>query len=144
MANKTDISKLEKLQRKALRIVYNVNYRADTRSLFHDICTLPISDLIEREVLKIMHNIYSYKIPKEFASYWSTSTNTCENGYSLRFRYIIRFELPLVKSIRVSQLPLFKFAEIFNNFPKEFKWLPERRVFLLCLEEHYHQEYKLH
>ena len=142
MANKTDISKLEKLQRKALRIVYNVNYRADTRSLFHDICTLPISDLIEREVLKIMHNIYSYKIPKEFASYWSTSTNTCEYGYSLRFRYITRFELPLVKSIRVSQLPLFKFAEIYNNFPKDLKLIMERKDFVRELEYFYNNQFQ--
>ena len=138
MAYKTDINKLEKLQRKALRITYNFDYRAETLPLYHDIETLSVTELIEKNILKFMQNVYSYRLPKEFGETWSVDI---KDIYS--FRYAKRFYLPLVKSIRLSYLPLFKFAEIFNNFPKEFKWLPERRDFLLCLEEHYHQEYKL-
>ena len=54
MAYKTDLSKLEKLQRKALRITYNVGYRAATLPS-HDLDTLPLADLMERFILKFMH-----------------------------------------------------------------------------------------
>ena len=138
IANKTDIIKLERIQRKALRIVYNASFRADTIPFFHDLCTLPISDLIEREVLKTMHNVYSYNHPKEFAEYWST--NAFLHEYSLR--YSIRFDLPLVKSIRLSQLPLFKFAQIYNNFPEDFKTIMERKEFVSKLEDFYGKQFK--
>ena len=42
IANKTDIIKLERIQRKALRIVYNASFRADTKPFFHDLYTLSI------------------------------------------------------------------------------------------------------
>ena len=85
-----------------------------------------------------MHNVYSYNHPKEFAEYWST--NAFLHEYSLR--YLIRFDLPLVKSIRLSQLPLFKFAQIYNNFPEDFKTIMERKEFVSKLEDFYGKQFK--
>ena len=130
MAYKTDLSKLEKLQRKALRITYNVGYRADT---------LPLADLIERFILKFMHNIYSYGKPPDFKTAWEVTIKNID--YPLR--NYLNFKSPLVKSIRVSQLPQFKFAEIFNQFPKDFKWIMEGKTFLDNLREYYHLKYKI-
>ena len=90
MAYKTDLNRLEKLQRKAVRIIFNANFRADTMPLFHNLEALALSDLIERSILKFMHNIYSYKKPKELVDFWPL---TISNDYLLRSS--IRFQLPL-------------------------------------------------
>ena len=86
----------------------------------------------------LFFNVYSYNHPKEFAEYWST--NAFLHEYSLR--YSIRFDLPLVKSIRLSQLPLFKFAQIYNNFPEDFKTIMERKEFVSKLEDFYGKQFK--
>jgi hypothetical protein len=137
MAYMTDVKKLDKIQKKALRITYDKDYRADTMPLFHDIETLPVTELIEKNILKFMQNIHSYRRPKEFKDFWEVSVN--EQYY---LRNSNRFKIPLVKSVRLSYLPQFKFAEIFNNFPEDFKWILERKDFLLHLEDYYHEKYK--
>ena len=136
MAYKTDLNRLEKLQRKAVRIIFNANFRADTMPLFHNLEALALSDLIERSILKFMHNIYSYKKPKELVDFWPL---TISNDYLLRSS--IRFQLPLVKTVRLSYMPQFKFPSLFNNFPADFKLILERSDFNHYLEEFYHKKY---
>ena len=136
MSYKTDLSRLEKLQRKAVRITYNVNYRADTIPLFHNLEALALSDLIERSILKFMHNIYSYKKPKDLVDFWPL---TVSNDYLLRSSS--RFHLPLVKNVRLSYMPQFKFPYTFNSFSADFKFILERSDFNHHLEDHYHKKY---
>ena len=124
-------------KKKAIRITYNVGYRADTLPLFHDLETLKLSDLLEKHILKFMHNIYSYKKPIEFVDFWPLKST-----YNYLLRPHTRFYTPLVKSVRLSHMPQFQFAQIFNNFPNDFKLIMERTDFINSLEEFYHDRYK--
>ena len=137
MAYQSDVNKLEKLQRKALRITFNVGYRADVLPLYHDINTLCVSDLIQRNIIDFMNNLHWYGKPDIFKGFWKKIEKDC-----YLFRYSYNFELPLIKNVRLSHLPQFKFAEIFNHFPKDFKWTIERREFLEYLNVFYHQKYE--
>ena len=85
-----------------------------------------------------MHNIYSYKKPKELVDFWPL---TISNDYLLRSS--IRFQLPLVKTVRLSYMPQFKFPSLFNNFPGDFKFTLERSDFYHHLEEYYNKKYLL-
>ena len=138
LANKTDISKMERLQRKAIRTAYDVHYRQDTTHLYHDLETISVSDLIERDILMLMHNIYSYKKPKNLANFWKDKTT--KHNYLLRSP--IQFDEPLVKNIRLSKTPKFHFANIFNNFPGDFQCIAERVEFITLLNKYYHAKYK--
>ena len=84
-----------------------------------------------------MQNILSYGKPIDFKNFWEVLIKDC---YPLRNSR--NFHIPLVKSVRVSHLPQFKFPEIFNHFPEEFKWIMERKDFIKRLEEFYHLRYK--
>ena len=84
-----------------------------------------------------MQNINSYGKPKDFKDTWNV---VHKDKYF--FRNTGRIDLPLVKSIRLSYLPKFKFAEVFNNLPGDFKWIMERKDFLIELEDFYHKRYK--
>ena len=86
-----------------------------------------------------MHNVYSYNLPKTFSDYWSTK----HVFHQYHLRDVVRFDYPLVKSLRVGNLPLFKFPEIYNNFPGDFKSLRERKDFLLQLDMFYYTDYKI-
>ena len=84
-----------------------------------------------------MHNIYSYKKPIEFVDFWPLKST-----YNYLLRPHTRFYTPLVKSVRLSHMPQFQFAQIFNNFPDNFKLIMERTDFINHLEEFYHDRYK--
>ena len=84
-----------------------------------------------------MHNIYSYKKPIEFVDFWPLKST-----YNYLLRPHTRFYTPLVKSVRLSHMPQFQFAQIFNNFPDNFKLIMERTDFINHLEEFYPDRYK--
>ena len=136
IAYQTDINRLEKLQRKALRITYNLDYRADVSPLYHDIATFTVTDLIQHKILSFLHKVKFYGLPRLFKDFWTVNYKYC---YLLRD--FARFEIPLIKSIRVSHLPQFKFAEIYNNFSGEFKWISERSDLIDKLRNYYHHKY---
>ena len=63
LSNQVELDKLLKLQKKALRITYDKPYNYPSSPLFHDIGTIPINHLVEKEIVKLLHNINSYKKP---------------------------------------------------------------------------------
>ena len=77
--------------------------------------------------------------PKQYTDLWKIEYSShayylCEADYA-------RFNMPLIKSIRISQLPLFKYPEIYNNFPEPFKTTCEVSDFKFALEQYYHKKY---
>ena len=62
------------LQRKAIKIVYNVRQRSSSLQLFHDLGTYPLDVLLEREILKTMQSLYSYDKPRDLKMYFEQKT----------------------------------------------------------------------
>ena len=135
----SELNRLKKLQRKAIRILYDLHYRADVTPFIHDLGTLSVSDLIEKSIIKLMHGIYSYKKPEFLSQIWKMKF--IKHNYSLRNP--LQFEVPLVKSIKLSSLPQFQFPTIFNNFPGDFQYIMERKDFLIRLDKYYSIKYKI-
>ena len=104
--------------------------------LYHDIATLSVSDLLQKSIICFMQNLYSYRKPEVLKGFWEVFSKDC---YPLRFAQ--SFRLPFVKSVRLSQLPQFKFASVFNQFPEDFKWILEKTEFLEKLRDYYHHKY---
>ena len=84
LSNQTELDKLLKLQKKALRITYNKSYNYPSSPLFHDIGTIPINDLVEKEIVKLMHNIESYKKPASLLQFFR---GKYDNPYYLKELY---------------------------------------------------------
>ena len=85
-----------------------------------------------------MHDIHSDNIPKEFAKYFRLRYT--EHAFILRD--CIRVEIPVIKNLRLSSSPIFKFVCIFNNFSEEFKLLREKKKFILGLNNYYRKKIK--
>ena len=107
--------------------------------LFHDLETLSFPDLIEQHIMKLMHNIYSYHKPEFLANTWTLKA--IKHNYLLRSP--IQFDIPLVRSIRLSSMPQFKFPSVFNSFPGDFQCIMEREDFLTRLYKYYFAKYKI-
>ena len=127
----TDMNALCTLQRKAIRITYNVSQRSSAIDYFHDLGILPLDVQLEKDIIKFLQNIHSYGEPKDLVEYFEVKVSS-EVPYNLRD--CLKFKLPLVKSIRLSSSPIFSYPFIFNKFSGDFKFVMERKDFLEKLE----------
>ena len=130
---KTDMNALCQLQRKAIRIVYNVKQHTSSGELFHDLGTLPLDLLLEKRILLTMHLIHSYKKPKEIIHYFPLKS--FNHDYDIRLNET--FLVPFIKSNKLCRSPIFAFPILFNKFSHEFKLIMEYKDFFEKLELHY-------
>ena len=101
--------------------------------LFHDLGTYPLDVLLEREILKTMQSLYSYDKPRDLKMYFEQKTYDHEIHF---LRHRVRFDVPLIKSTRLSCSPIFAFPNIYNSFPDDFIHILERKLFLEKLSEY--------
>ncbi len=62
-ATSTALEKLRVMQKKAIRVIKNANYRAHTAPLFQELKILPLDDLILYSNTKFMHYYYLKQLP---------------------------------------------------------------------------------
>ena len=60
---KTQIQKLQKLQKKALRLIFNTRYNSHTRELYIISKITPIKNLHQHEAIKFIHKFQDGKLP---------------------------------------------------------------------------------
>ncbi len=72
-ANSTTLNKLKIMQKKAIQIVCNANYRDHTGPLFKQQKILPLHEVIKLSVLKFMHKYNHGKLPLAFNEMWITN-----------------------------------------------------------------------
>ena len=135
---KTDMNTLCRIQRKSIRMVYNVNQRYSCAELFHDLGILPLNILLEKEIMKIMQGIHSYRKPRDIVDFF----NITYVNHQYNFRETLAFQIPLIKSIRLSSSPIFTFPFVFNHFPENFKEIMERKDFREKLDMYYINRFK--
>ena len=139
LVQKTDLNALCTLQRKAIKTTFNVSQRSSSTEFFHDLGTFPLDLLLEKYIIKTMHELHSYGKPKEIKEYFFKAKDiSIEHSYNLRD--IARFEMPLLKSIRLSSSPIFNFVFVFNSFPHDFKAIMEHKTFIEKHIEYYNSK----
>ena len=123
-----------RIERKSIRIVYcNVSQRYSSSGLFHDLGILPLNILLEKEIMKIMQGIHSYRKPREIVDFF----NITHVSHQYNFRETLAFQIPLIRSIRLSSSPIYYFPFVFNHFPENFKNIMERQDFREALDMYY-------
>ena len=133
LSNQTELDKLLKLQKKALRITYNKSCNYPSSPLFHDIGTIPINDLVEKEIVKLTHNIESYKKPASLLQFFRGKD---DNPYYLRQQQF-DFHVEFTRSARLSKHPVISFPRIFNNFDVCIRSIAERSDFHEDINRHF-------
>jgi hypothetical protein len=129
-ANTTNLEKLRKVQKKAIRIICNANYRAHTTPLFKDQKILPLDKLIEFSRIKFMHNFHFKQLPISFAETWIT--NATRNPDRI-LRNADDLYIPAHRVEFVRRLPLFSFPLAWNSAPGE-KQNPRQHLYLKYLK----------
>jgi len=81
--NKTNITRLEKIQKKAVRIITKSSYNAHTTPLFINNKILPVIKIIKMSKLTFMHSIFYEYAPISFRHIWQKN-NMRNNDHNLR------------------------------------------------------------
>ena len=90
-------------------------------------------------IMKTMQNLFSYGKPNDIKDLFEQRKCHFDSHF---LRHTIKFQIPLVKSIRLSSSPIYAFPSVYNNFPYEFKEIMERSIFLEKLFCHYSNGFK--
>jgi len=106
-ANQTNIQKLAKIQKKAIRVISNASFRAHTAPLFKKLQILPVEQMITYSKLKFMHNFTFNRLPPSFQGMLSRNIDR-DPAYNLR-----NAENFFITPIKF--MPLFSFPALWNN-----------------------------
>jgi hypothetical protein len=112
MSTQTNINRIFKLQKKAIRIVSSSNHNAQTSPLFYQHGILPLEKIFLLNKLLFMHAIaYRYNL-ESFNNIWLTN-NQREMGMELRNTN--EFILPLVRRESFRKSPLYTLPLAWNQ-----------------------------
>jgi hypothetical protein len=133
-ASATNLDKLKKMQKKAIRSICNANYRAHTAPLFKELKILPLDELIVYSNVKFMHYYYLKQLPVSFNGLWVTNE---ERNPVRILRNAHDLFVPAHRIEMVKRMPLFAFPTVWNNAlgnknnRKHFSYMRELKNLLL-------------
>ena len=107
----TYLNKIIILQKKAIRIVCNVNRRTPTDPLFRELKIIPFLDVNIYSIAIFMFRYVNGSLPKPFVGYFTTNANI--NSYNTR--QTLHFHLPNVRSDLGKQNIKYRGATIWNR-----------------------------
>ena len=110
-ASKTSLTKIELLQKKAIRIISNASYNAHTVPLFKDLEILPIKEQAIYSSLTLMYDYVNLKLPGSFDNVWET--NNARAGRVLRNANL--FNIPFIRLESQRNFPISNFPRLWND-----------------------------
>ena len=131
-ASKTTIKPIFILQKKAIRIICQANYRDHTAILFKEQKLLRYEDIMIYNQCKFMFDYKHNNLPKIFTNTWRQNNQV--HNYPLRNAtdyYIENISKPYL-----DKFPLFQFPRTWNSLPDNFKNIESRKLF--CKELFYY------
>jgi hypothetical protein len=113
-ANTTQLEKIRKKQKQAIRIICNAPFRAHTAPLFKELKILPLDQLIEYSRIKFMHNFHFKKLPPSFNQMWLSNR---ERNPERLLRNADDLYVPPHRVEFVKKLPIIMFPTAWNSAP---------------------------
>jgi hypothetical protein len=112
ITTQSNITRILKLQKKAIRIITNSNYNAHTNTLFFEQGILPFDKIITFNKLMFMHAIaYNYNITS-FKNIWSTNQ---QRNLEMNLRNINDFILPPIRREILRKFPIYSLPWEWNH-----------------------------
>ena len=102
--SKSNMKKLEKSQRKSIRVITKKRYNANTAELFIQQQILPLDKIIKQAKLLFMHSVVHNYAPISFIDVWDLNANR-PNNYNLRNDN--DFTLPNPRIEQFKRLPIY-------------------------------------
>ena len=117
------LTKLQRLQNKAIRIISNSKPTASVTPLYLKLGILKISDLYTLETAKIMHQHAKQNIlPRTFSMYFNPLTNI--HSRQTRSKTNQNFYVPKFSTNRCQKSFKFQGTKVWNSFPSELRYQP--------------------
>ena len=116
---KSYLSKIQCLQNKSIRIIFNLPPRTSTLPYYHKLKTLKIADLYTFEIAKIMHQHSRKELPPELSSFFITTRQI--HNRATRSHSKNTFYLPKFSSSRCQKSIKFQGTKIWNSIPTELQ-----------------------
>jgi hypothetical protein len=131
--SQANLNRILILQKKAIRVVANLDYNAHTASTFSELKLLQFDKLIIYHQLTFMHAIKFNYAPISFVNMWQTF-NERENAYNLR--ELTDFILPAPRFEGYRKFPLYSLAKKWNEFDVNIRLQPNPVTFKIELKRH--------
>jgi len=126
-------SRLEKVQKKALRMITNSTYNAHTTPLFLQHSILPFEKLILQSQLAFMHAVEYNYAPSSFNSVW---TKNGERDPALNLRNANDYYLPIPRTETFKKSTFYALAAAWNNLTPYVKLQQNKTTFKWALKAH--------
>jgi len=111
-ATPTSLSKLFKIQKKAIRIISHSTFRAHTAPIFKLLKILPLDKMILYSKLKFMHLYANNSLPFSFNESW---VRNIERNPGLNLRNAQNYFIKPCTYTTIKRLPLFTFPSLWNS-----------------------------
>ena len=133
---KKNISKIFKMQKKAIRMITKSKSNTPPFPLFSKLKILPLEHLISLTSGQLIHSIYFKYAPKALHNLWLTNEQR-ETQHELRDAH--QLYIPFARTEHVKRLPFFSLPKIWNDMP-DFKLTNNPTTFKIALKYHLHNE----
>jgi hypothetical protein len=128
--SQTNLDRITKLQKKAIRIISNASRTAHTEQLFRNLGILSFDKLILQNRLHFMHSIINNYCPESFLNIFHTNSDR-NNGHRLRnFNDLI---LPQHRIELFKKMPLYTLPLAWNNLNIAIKAQTNKTTFRIAL-----------
>lgn len=112
LTTNSNLTRLFKIQKKAIRIITGSKYNEHTLPLFINHKILPLEKIIKQRKLLFMHSVYYRYCPKSFNTTWSRN-NERNNDHNLRNNNLFDLTNPRTEFFKKS--PLYALPFEWNN-----------------------------
>ena len=124
--NSNSIHKLLRIQKRAMRVINNKEYRHHTDPLFKRNNIMIVTDLYQLQVFSFMHDLVNNKLPGSFDDFIPI---TNESYYPITTRQCNRLYMTRPRTTFSSNLPNHNFVNIWNKFDQIYqKCKPKHKV----------------
>ena len=127
----TSLSKLVKIQKKAIRTISHATFRAQTAPIFKLLKILPVDKMIHNSKLKIMHLYAKNSLPFSFNESW---VKNIERNPGLNLRNAQNYYIKPIIYSTLKRLPLFTFPSL-RNSDNPTKESPDTKKYLRSLKD---------
>lgn len=129
ITSQANITKIFKLQKKAIRIISNADYNAHSNPLFFQNGVLPIDQILTYSKLMFMHTVaFNYSL-ESFSGVWPRNN---QRNLDMNLRNATDFVLPPVQRESFRKCPLYSLPHAWNQ-SGDIKFQHNRTTFKLAL-----------
>jgi len=129
--NKSNFNRLEKIQKKAIRIITESPYNAHTQPLFFSNKILPLEKIVKQGKLLFMHSVFYKYSPMSFQNVWQKNS---DRQISQNLRNENEFTLPIPRIEQFKKFPLYSLPQEWNA-AEELVYYQNRVTFKHALRE---------